>query len=120
MLGALSILLVCQLVGEVLARGLALPLPGPVLGMVLLLVALGLRGGVHAALQETAQGLLRHLSLLFVPAGVGMMLHLARVRAEWLAILAALLVSALLTLIVTAFVFRAVAGLTGDAGEDER
>lgn len=117
MLGALATLLVCQLAGEVLARALVLPVPGPVLGMVLLLGALAVRGDVPGALQETSQGLLRHLSLLFVPAGVGIMLHVARIRAEWLAILAALLVSALLTLTVTAFVFRLVAKMTGDPGK---
>ena len=118
MLGALAILLVCQLMGEALARALALPVPGPVLGTVLLLAGLAVRGSIPPALHETAQGLLRHLSLLFVPAGVGMMLHVARIRAEWLAIVTALLVSALLTLAVTAFVFRMVDRLIGGEGKD--
>jgi putative effector of murein hydrolase LrgA (UPF0299 family) len=77
-LSAITLLIVLQLVGEVIARGLALPIPGPVIGLVLLLVGLivhGARGGRSRgaspdALEETSQGLLRHLSLLFVPAGV--------------------------------------------------
>jgi holin-like protein len=117
-LGALAVLLVCQLAGEVLARALALPVPGPVIGMALLLAALAIRRGIPAELQDTAQGLLRHLSLLFVPAGVGIMLHLARIRSEWLAIIAALVISSLLTLAVTALVFRLVARAI-DAGEED-
>jgi len=113
-LNALAILLVCQLIGEVVARGLGLPVPGPVLGLVLLFAGLALRGEIPAPLQETAGGLLRHLSLLFVPAGVGIMLHVARIRSEWLAIVAALVLSTLLTLVVSAIVFRLTARLTGE------
>lgn len=119
MLDALALLLVCQLAGEVVARGLDLPLPGPVLGLVLLVAGLAVKGRVPAALDETAQGLLRHLSLLFVPAGVGVLLHLARIRSEWLPILVALLLSAVLTLVVTAWVFRWVGRLVGRTPEDE-
>jgi holin-like protein len=76
MLNALTlILLVFQLIGEVLAQLFALPVPGPVIGMALLFVALALRGGPSVELRDTAQNLLQHLSLLFVPAGVGVMLH---------------------------------------------
>ena len=119
MLGALSVLLVCQLCGEVLVRALGLPVPGPVLGLVLLLAGLALKREVPAMLDEVAQTLLRHLSLLFVPAGVGVMLHLARLRTEWLPILVALVVSALLTLVVTAFVFRLVSLIAGEPPEEQ-
>jgi len=114
LLNALAILLVCQLIGEVIARGAGLPVPGPVLGLVLLFAGLAVRGEIPTALQETATGLLRHLSLLFVPAGVGIMLHVARIRSEWLAIIAALILSTLLTLAVTALVFRLTARLAGE------
>jgi holin-like protein len=106
MLSALTQLLVFQLAGEVVARGLALPLPGPVLGMVFLFVALALRGGPNHQLQTTSQNLLQHLSLLFVPAGTGIMVHLTRVADEWLPLLASLLVSTLATLVVTALVMK--------------
>jgi holin-like protein len=119
MLGALAVLLVCQLAGEVLARAIALPVPGPVIGMALLLAALAIRRNIPAELHDTAQGLLRHLSLLFVPAGVGVMLHLARIRSEWLAIIAALLISSLLTLAITALVFRLVARLVDARDEGQ-
>lgn len=106
MLSALTQLLVFQLAGEVLARGLNLPVPGPVLGMLFLFVTLLLRGGPGEALQSTSSGLLQHLSLLFVPAGTGIMIHLHRVADEWLPLLVSLVVSTLATLVVTAGVMR--------------
>jgi len=106
MLAALTALLVCQLLGEALVRLVDLPVPGPVLGLVLLLALLALRRNVPKDLETTAGGLLKHLSLLFVPAGVGVLQHLARIQAEWLAIAAALLVSSAATIVVTAVVMR--------------
>jgi holin-like protein len=81
--------------------------PGPVLGLALLLGLLALRRSVPEQLSVTANGLLKHLSLLFVPAGVGVLQHLARIQAEWLAIAGALLVSSVATIVVTAVVMRA-------------
>ncbi|MFZ2972782.1 MAG: CidA/LrgA family protein [Ferribacterium limneticum] len=106
MLSALSALLVFQLIGEVLARSLDLPIPGPVIGMILLFVTLLVRGGPGEELQTTSQNLLQHLSLLFVPAGTGIMVHLHRVSDEWLPLLVSLLVSTLATLVVTALVMK--------------
>ena len=69
-------LLVFQSAGELLSRGLSLPLPGPVLGMMLMLM--GLRfAAVREPVSECASFMLAHLSLLFVPVGVGVMTHLA-------------------------------------------
>jgi holin-like protein len=106
MLSALTQLLLFQLLGEVFARGLNLPVPGPVIGMLLLFLALILRGGPGQELQTTSQNLLQHLSLLFVPAGVGIMVHLHRVANEWLPLLLSLLISTLATLVVTALVMK--------------
>ncbi|MFZ1899091.1 MAG: CidA/LrgA family protein [Azonexus sp.] len=106
MLAALTQLLVFQLLGEVVARWLALPVPGPVLGMLFLFVALALRGGPGHELQSTSQNLLQHLSLLFVPAGVGIMVHLHRVADEWLPLLLSLVISTAATLVVTALVMK--------------
>ena len=106
MLSALTQLLIFQLLGEVIARGLTLPIPGPVLGMLFLFVALLIKGGPGQELQGTSQTLLQHLSLLFVPAGTGIMVHLHRVADEWLPLLLSLLVSTLATLVVTALVMK--------------
>ena len=106
MLSALTQLLIFQLAGEVIVRGLALPVPGPVLGMLLLFSALMLRQGPDKELQTTSQNLLQHLSLLFVPAGTGIMVHLHRVADEWLPLLLALLLSTGATLVVTALVMK--------------
>ncbi|MGD1879513.1 MAG: CidA/LrgA family protein [Kiloniellaceae bacterium] len=126
MLAALTALLLCQLTGEAAVRLLDLPVPGPVLGLVLMLALLAAKGSVPASLDTTAGGLLRHLSLLFVPAGVGVLQHLARIEAEWLAIAAALLVSSVSTIVGSAVVMRGMirlmklddeaGGGTGDRG----
>ena len=101
MIAALTQLLIFQLVGEVIARGLDLPVPGPVIGMALLFAVLSLRNGPSETLQTTSQTLLSHLSLLFVPAGVGIIVHLSRVADDWPALLAALVVSTFVSMAVT-------------------
>lgn len=93
MIPALATLLVFQLVGEALVRTLAVPVPGPVVGLALLLFTLVLRPAWSSAIKPTAHTLLQHLSLLFVPAGVGVMLHLQRLGDEALAIGVALVIS---------------------------
>jgi holin-like protein len=115
MLGSITLLLLFQLAGEALVLLFALPIPGPVMGMLLLLLALFVRGSTPQSLNDTADGLLQHLSLLFVPAGVGVMLHLSRVADEGLAIGAALVGSTGLTIAVTALVMR---GLSGSRGKE--
>ena len=117
MLGALTLLLVFQLIGEVLAQLFAFPIPGPVIGRALLFAALALRGGPSPELRDTAQNLLQHLSLLFVPAGVGVMLHFGRIGDEWLPLMASLIGSTLLTIAVTALVLRALSRRAGGQGE---
>jgi holin-like protein len=106
MLAAITVLLVYQLIGETLVLALKLPVPGPVIGMLLLFLTLLVRGSVLESVRETAQGLLQHLSLLFVPAGVGVMIHFSRVFDEWLPILVSLVVSTILTIAVTALTLR--------------
>lgn len=107
MIAALTQLLLCQLIGEVIVRGAGMPVPGPVLGMALMFVWMVLRGGPDAELKQTSGTLLQHLSLLFVPAGAGVILHLHRVREEWLPIGGALLASTFIAMGVTALVLKA-------------
>ena len=106
MLRAITVLLVCQLIGEVVVRALALPVPGPVVGMFLLYAALSVRRSAPATLARTSNALLQHLSLLYVPAGVGVMVHFALIRREWLPIALTLVLSTLVTLVVTALTLR--------------
>jgi putative effector of murein hydrolase LrgA (UPF0299 family) len=124
MIGGLALLLLCQLVGEVISWGLGLPVPGPVLGLLVLFAGLLAaerlqKPGtiVDGAVAPVAEGLLRNLALLFVPAGVGVIRHLDVLAAHGLGIALALLGSTALTLVVTVFVFVAVAARTGVAGE---
>ncbi|MDK9703622.1 MAG: CidA/LrgA family protein [Sulfuritalea sp.] len=107
MLNAVTLLLLFQLAGEAIALFFKLPVPGPVIGMALLFAALARRGGPSPELRETAQNLLQHFSLLFVPAGVGVTLHFQRMADEWLPILVALVASTFITIAVSALVLRA-------------
>lgn len=102
MIGALAALLVCQLAGEVAARALGLPVPGPVIGMVLLFAALMLRGReAPKDLTRTADGLLGNLGLLFVPAGVGVVIHLPVLARDWAPISLAILAGTLAAIAAT-------------------
>lgn len=107
MLQAIGTLLAFQLVGELVSQIARLPVPGPVVGMALLLLAMAAVPSLAARLRETSGAFLQHLSLLFVPAGVGVMLHAQRLASEWLAVVLALVLGTLITLMVTALVIRA-------------
>ncbi len=106
MLAFFIILLSCQLVGEVLVIATGLPLPGPVIGMALLFVGLVVRGGIPPGLDRMGDNLLSHLSLLFVPAGVGVMLHAELIGSELLPIAGSVIVSTMLTIVVTAWIMQ--------------
>jgi holin-like protein len=114
MIASLSLILICQLIGEVFVRALRLPLPGPVVGLALLLLLLLLRdrfvtlsrgplqgGGVENA----SRGLLANLSLLFIPAGVGVVQKLDLLAEHGIAIIAALAISVVMTLLATVAAF---------------
>jgi holin-like protein len=106
LLTGLTLLLLCQSAGEALARLAHLPLPGPVLGLVLM--ALLLRWpAVRAPVGAAATPLLSHLSLLFVPVGVGVVGHLGLIAQHGAGMLLALLVSTWVGLLVAAWVLKA-------------
>jgi holin-like protein len=104
MLRTLAILLGFQCLGEVASFALRLPVPGPVIGMLALIVYLLVSPAAVAQMREHVLALLGHLSLLFVPAGVGVMLHVRRLADEGLAIGIALVLSTALAIVVTALV----------------
>jgi holin-like protein len=111
MLRALTLLFLCQLAGETIVRAIGLAFPGPVLGMGLLLAVVYAQGGLWPELDTVADTILRYLSLLFVPAAVGLMQQAGLIAANWLVIGLAVGVSTLLTLVVTVVTFRAVVRL---------
>jgi holin-like protein len=123
-LAGVTWLLAFQCLGEALVRLSGAPLPGPVVGMALLATALIVRsrGGapLPASLAAAADGLARHLSLLFVPAGVGVMLYVRQLAHEWLPIAVALAVSTVLAIGVAALVFQRLAGHEARADGEAR
>ena len=113
-LRGLAWLLVFQSAGELVSRALSLPLPGPVLGLMFMLV--GLRWPlVREPVSECGSFLLAHLSLLFVPVGVGVMTHLALLTQYGLRILVVIALSTWIGLAVTALVLY---GLPGRAAPE--
>lgn len=104
MLGAITLLLVCQLAGEVLVRLVGLPVPGPVLGMVFLFLYLLVRHHVPAPVERVSNTLLDHLSLLFVPAGVGVIRYAQRLEDAWLAIAVSLIGGTVVAIGATAWI----------------
>ena len=98
-----------QSVGELLSRGLHLPFPGPVIGMLLMVLALRWPV-VRAPVAACAGFLLSHLSLLFVPVGVGVMTHLGLLGQFGLRMLVVIVLSTWIGLGVTALVVRAMSG----------
>lgn len=117
-LTGITILLVYQLIGEVSSRLLQLPVPGPVIGMMLLFCTLLLRGSLEKTLDTASSALLSHLSLLFVPAGVGVIVHFGRISGEWLPLTVALLLSAIITLAATALIMQGISRLLGHKGNE--
>ncbi len=113
MIRALTLILLCQLAGEATSRALSLPVPGPVLGMALLWALMSAHAPLAAAVRPVGEGILRHLSLLFIPAGVGVVGHLDRLGPQALALGLAILVSTALAIAAGALAFALVARLTG-------
>jgi putative effector of murein hydrolase LrgA (UPF0299 family) len=114
MIGSLSLILLCQLVGEVFVRGLGVPMPGPVVGLLLLLLLLLARDRFAAVargplqgggVEGVSRGMLAHLSLLFIPAGVGVVQKLGLLAEHGVAILLVLAASVVITLLVTVAAF---------------
>jgi len=119
--GAIALLFVFQLVGEAIHRLVGVPVPGAVIGMVLLVVWLALRpvlwgrpgmgagpgmGGESGQLEAVTAWLTAHLSVMFVPAAVGVMEQGAMFARFGLALMLATAVSVVLTIVVTALVLR--------------
>lgn len=99
---AFTTLFVFQLLGEVTVHSLSLPLPGPLAGMLLLLLGLILYKRIPKALEQTSIFLIQHLMLLFTPAVAGVILYFYRIQEEWWPFLMAVLVATFVTLVISA------------------
>lgn len=108
MLTSLTAIVLFEVVGDLCQQLTGLPVPGPVIGMALLLLALILRGRLPDRLDRAATGLLSYLPMLFVPAGVGVMAHFDLIRAQWPAVVAGVVGSSVLAVAATALTMRAV------------
>jgi putative effector of murein hydrolase LrgA (UPF0299 family) len=99
-------ILLFQSLGELISQFLLPTLPGPVIGLVLLVAWLVIRKGVNKELAMVADGFSQYLGLLFVPAAVGVVLFLPQLKANALAIISALIGSVILTIASSAIVAR--------------
>ena len=108
MLRTYLVLLGCQAAGDVIHQASGIPLSGPVIGMIVLLAALTVRGGASDEFCRSGQTTLGYLSLFFVPPGVGIMQYLPQLRAHWLPVLLALIVSTALAMASGALVMQSV------------
>jgi putative effector of murein hydrolase LrgA (UPF0299 family) len=115
LLGGALALVTAQLVGTAFMQGMGIPVPGAVAGLILMLVALALAGGVPDGLGKVSDVLLRHLNLFFVPAGVGLMAHLGLLARDGGPLMIAIVVSTLAGLVVAGFVFLWAKKRAGDA-----
>ena len=106
MLPAFTVLLLFQCLGEATVFLFKLPIPGPVAGMLLLMAALVALPKLQELVEQGANTLLSHLSLLFVPAGVGIYATAASGSGHWIAILASVTASTVLALAVTGLLLR--------------
>lgn|SRR5690606_29229398 len=113
MIGAIAVLLLMQLIGTLLVQFLHVPLPGPVIGMLLLFCWLLWRGRAPQALARTTQPLLENLSLLFVPAGVGIIAHWRAAAGQAWQIALVLVLAVTVTLLVTAWTLHLLLGRHG-------
>ena len=121
MLEYFTLILLCQLIGEVAVTTLDVPFPGPVVGMVLLFTLLLFKGTVPDELGRVSGALLNNLSLMFVPAGVGVMVHVELLGTDVWPLSVALVASTLITVVVTALlmVFLGRLSSNNQSGEGE-
>jgi holin-like protein len=105
-LGYVTLIFACELAGELSVAATGLPVAGPVIGRALLFAGLVIRGQAPKDLAAMADALLGNLSLLFLPAGVGVIVHLSLIGRDLIAISTALVASTILTIAVTAVVMN--------------
>ena len=120
MVHALCILIGVQLAGTLLADAFGLPVPGPVIGLLLLLIWLTAGGRTPSDLGAVADGFIRYLPLLFVPAAVGLVQYLDLLSAFGAVLLVIIIGSTLTGLVGAAFIFSHVAKLSPPTQDEQR
>ncbi len=106
---ALTFLLSFQLLGLVLVSALGLAIPEPVIGLILMFAWIHLKFPMPQELGVLCEGLLKHLSLLFVPAAVGLITYTDLLSQHWVPVLLALLISTPLSIAAGAWTFSKLA-----------
>ncbi len=115
MISGLVQILFFQGLGELLSK-LALPfMPGPVIGLVLMLAFLAARKSVPEGVDTVATTLVQHLGLLFVPAAVGVVMFWPQLQSHALAVAVAIVASVALTIAVPAVALKLMARGDSDA-----
>ena len=122
MLGAIFLIFLFQLIGEATQKYFALPVPGPVIGLVLMLACLlwskriddPVVTGLRSKLVNTSQQLIGYLSLLFVPIGIGVIMHLKLLETQLAQIIGVVTIGTITTIVLTAFIFLKAGGAIKD------
>ena len=109
MIPGLVQILLWQGLGELVSQFFLPIIPGPVLGLIFLLIFLIIKGQVNSSLALVSDAFSQHLGVLFIPAAVGVILFLPQLKAHAVAVISALLISVVLTIVVTAIVLRFIA-----------
>lgn len=110
MLKGLIVLLLFQLCGETLAAALNSPVPGPVIGMLLLWATLHFKGGPSSELSHTSQAFIQYLSLFFLPAGVGLFFLPQHIQQYWPAVVAAMVAGTFISMLFSGWLIKRLAG----------
>lgn len=108
MVNGLIALLAYLFAGDIISTFFDLPIPGGIIGMILMFITLLIRGKVDEPIDTASNGLIRHIGLLFVPAGVGITQYFDLLEREWPIMVFASISTMLLTLILSAFLFHAI------------
>ena len=116
----LVVMIIYDQLGRWIIAILGWPVPGSVVGMLLLFISLLLLKKPPEPINQSSEFLLRHLSLLFVPAGVGIMLLFELIADEWLAMLVGMVFSTLISLAVTAWVMQGLLGSFKSGGHHDQ
>jgi holin-like protein len=119
---AIFTILVLQLIGEALQKYFNLSIPGPVIGLILMLLTLMMTNSkqlnmlapLRTNIINTSETLLSYLSLLFVPIGVGVVMHLQLLEMQLLRILVVILIGTMSTMIFTSLVFSKISSTRAD------